>query len=182
MSFFSSSHKAEKKDALIGEAESYIAAIKNQKQLPQISSDALFLASGEHAFLEEQVILKETRAVRKSSGGFGGLRIMKGVTIGGWSGTSESHQEWRQLDSGQLVLTNKKIIFRGGKENRTIPIDKIVAFETYSDRVEIVIDGRTKNIAFSVKNPLIWKIAISIIKNAKDPLDLGNTNLNVEVR
>lgn len=173
--------RIERKVAIIKEVESYISEIKEQKRLPQVSS-SLFLASGEYAFLQEKTNLKETRAIRTSSGGFGGFRVAKGITVGGWSGSSESHREWRLLDSGELVLTNKKIVFRGGKENRTIPIDKVIGLEVYANGMEVAVEGRTKSIAFSVKNPYIWNIAISILRSGRNPLDLKGDELNIQLQ
>jgi hypothetical protein len=178
----SARRRAEKRAALIQEAESYIATVKEQKGLPQIPTNSLFLSQGEYAFLEEKSDLKETRAVRKSRGGFGGVRVAKGITIGGYSGTSESHQEWRLLDSGELILTNEKLIFRGNKTNRTIPIDKIMGIDAFPGGIEIDIDGKTKSAAFTVKNPFIWNAAISILRSGKNPLNLEGVELNVEFR
>lgn len=173
--------EAEKKVAAIKEAELYITGIKERKQLPRVSAPSIFLTQGEYVFLKENVSLKETRAVRKSTGGFGGLRVAKGITIGGWSGSSESHQEWRLLDSGDIILTNKKIVFRGEKENRTIPIDKIMALDVFANGKEIAVEDKIKGIAFPVKNPYIWKIAISILRNAKNPLDLSGVDFDIKL-
>lgn len=174
--------EAERKLSMKKNADVYVAEIKEQGKLPQISVPSLLLTSGEYVFLKEETNLKETRAVRQSSGGFGGVRIAKGITIGGYSGSSESHQEWRLLDSGNLILTSKKLTFLGEKENRTIPINKIMAVEASISGIEISIEGRTKGVAFSVKNPYIWNIAISILRSDKNPLDLKSDELNIELK
>ena len=144
---------------------------------------SIFLSNGECMFLKEKESrLKETRAVRKNSGSGLGFRVMKGVYLGGYSGKSESHQEWRILDSGELVLTNKKIIFRGNNENRTIPIDKIVAVKVYTDGIELTTESKSKSSIFAVKNPYIWNIALTILRSGKDPLSLGEIDIDVQVK
>jgi len=151
------------RERIITEANLYADKIKTDKKIPIVST-SIFLESGESAYLEEHVGMLETRAVRKSSGGFGGVRIAKGITVGGYSGTSESHQEWRAIDSGKLVLTNKRIIFDGQKGNKVIQIPKIISVMTRNKDIQLSIDGKAKDVCFSVENGYIWSLVINIIK------------------
>lgn len=164
---------------LVHEADKYIDSVKESKSLPTINPfGAIFLEKGEHLFLNEDVDMKETRSVRRSSGLFGGVRIMKGVTVGQYSGRSSSSLEWATLDNGSLYLTSKKLLFMGKKENRSIPLKKIVAVETFLDAVEITVDGRSKAIQFPVKNGYIWSSAITITKSVDDPMKIGDLKLD----
>ena len=95
--------------------------IKLEKKLEPIST-TLFLDKDENAFFKESTVLMEARAVRQSVGAGLGLRVMKGVYVGGYKGQSESSQELRAIESGDLIITNKKLVFRGTKENRVIPL------------------------------------------------------------
>lgn len=172
----------EENTALI-ELQSYIEKIKAEKLLPQINDPSLFLPMDEYIFLkEEKCYLKEPRAIRKNSGSGLGFRVAKGIYLGGYSGTSESNQEWRLLDFGNLILTNKKIVFRGEKENRTISIEKIISLKTYTDGIEIAIESKSKSTIFSVKNPYIWNLVFTLIKNGSDPLNLGEVDIDVQVK
>ena len=170
-----------KRQRLIIEAESYIQKIKSEKSLLMITSH-LLLQSNETAFLEERSQLLETRAVRESKGGFGGIRIMKGVTVGRYAGKSESHQEWRVIDSGSLTLTNKKITFDGSKGNRNLSLADIVGCEATLSSIRISLDGKSKDVEFPVKNPYIWASLIQIIRSVKNPLNLEGESLNIELR
>lgn len=164
---------------LVHEADKYIDSVKELKSLPTINPlGAIFLEKDEHLFLNEDVDMKETRSVRRSSGSFGGVRIMKGVTVGQYSGRSSSSLEWATLDNGSLYLTSKKLLFMGRKENRSIPLKKIVAVETFLDAVEITVDGRSKAIQFPVKNGYIWSSAITITKSVDDPTKIGDLKLD----
>jgi len=77
--------------------------------------------------------LMETRAVRTSRGAYGGssFRIAKGVSfrLGGYRGTSESHDEFREIDTGTLVLTSQRLIFIGMKRTLATPLEKIIDIE-----------------------------------------------------
>ncbi len=149
MFFFA--NKKQKQQQLITEAENYISEVKNKKALPTIKS-SIFLEKDENAFLEELTELIETRAVRKYSGGMRdvGFRVAKGVYVGagGRSGTSESHQEWRTIDRGNLVITNKRLVFKGGKENRVVPLKKIISVDVTLKSIEVAVEARSKTIFF----------------------------------
>lgn len=175
--------KLQNKLFLINEANEYIDLIKKTKSLSLIKPEgSIFLDKDENLFLKEDSILKETRSVRHSSGGFGGVTVMKGVRIGGYSGTSSSSLEWSALDRGTLFLTSQKLLFTGNKENRTIKLENVVAIKTYLDAIEIKINGRSKAIQFPVKNPYIWSTAINILKSVNDPMNIGNLKLDIELK
>lgn len=181
MSFLSnllSGGKEAKKKSQLSEANDFAERLKTEKTF-HTTKTHLLLQAGENAFLQEETALSETRAVRKSVGGFGGFRIAKGLTIGGYSGSSESHQEWRAIDSGQLVLTNKRLVFDGGKANKTIPLDKILSYNIFLDSISISVDGKSKDVNFEVKNPYIWACSIHVLKTVDNPLDLKNVNLDL---
>jgi len=173
----------QKRQQMVAEAESYIEKVKERKALPPITP-SIFLEKNEQAFLEEQTSLKETRAVRKHSGGMSGVgfRVVKGVYIGGGrrSGTSESHQEWRTIDSGNLVITNQRLVFRGSKENRSIPLKKIISVDTMRDAIEVAAETRNKVMIFPVKNSYIWGAVINIVRRVDDPSNLGDVNLDIK--
>ena len=50
-------------------------------------------------------------------------------------------EQLQKIDSGQVFLTNKQIIFAGNKKNSNIQLNKILSINPYSDGVEIEIDG-----------------------------------------
>ena len=167
-------------ESLRKEAKEYVDMIRNNKSLIAITSP-IFLNPNEHLFLYEASEFSETRAIRHSTGGFGSVRVAKRFSLGGWSGSSESSQEWRTLDTGKLFITDKKMLFMGAKENRTIPIEKIVAVDVFRDGFKISIDSRAKGAMFKVSNPYVWGVVINILKQVKDPLNLEGVNLDVSL-
>lgn len=177
---FKSSKKnnLEIKASNIKEAESYIESVKERKSLPTISSST-FLNPGEQVFLEEESKLMETRSVRQTQGVGGGVRLFRGVSIGQWASKSESHKEWRTIDTGKITLTNKRIIFDGPKENRVIQLSKIIGVDTLLDSIEVSQEARQNSSIFILKNPYIWTVVLRILKSVPDPLKLGDIDLNI---
>lgn len=155
--------KSRNKKKIIAEAKAFAAKIKSEKSIPVISTK-MFLEKGEVAYLEEGANMLETRAVRESSGGFGGVRIAKGITVGRYSGTAESHQEWRKIDSGRLLVTNKRLIFDGQNGNKIIPISKILNVATGTKNIQISIEDKTKDVGFDVKNGYIWSVVLGVLR------------------
>lgn len=160
------------------EVAEYVDSVRASKRLPTVKTD-VFLKEGELAFLSEPSRLMETRAVRYGGGRGMRVRVMKGVSIGGFSGKSESHQEWRTLDSGSITLTNKRLIFNGSKENRVIALDAILSMDSMRDVVSISLENRAKEVSFAVQNSLIWSAVLQILKSGKDPMNLEGIDLTI---
>lgn len=185
MSFFdlfsTQNKKQVKKQELINEANSYIEKVKNNKGLIPITTSIL-LKKDEDAFLATESTLRETKAIRYSQRGGVGLRVAKGVYVGRSSGKSESQQEWRVIDSGDITVTNQKLVFNGEKENRIIPIDKIVSISPWSDAIEITSETKNKSMLFSVDNPFIWAAVVNILVKVDDPKNLDGVNLDIQIK
>ncbi len=165
------------------EAQSYINEVQKNKGLPTITP-SIFLDKGEIAFLEEHTTLLETRAVTKYSsiGGGVGLRVAKGLYIGqgSRSGTSESTQEWKAIDTGKVIITNQNIIFDGEKENRILKIKDIMSISVSLDAIEISAKSKSKSMIFSVGNGYIWGAVINIIRQTDNPLNLEGIDLDIK--
>lgn len=164
--------------AFINAAHAFIEELKKNKGFTPISS-SLILNKNEHVLLMEETTLYEPQSVKYSRGGGAGFRIAKGITIGRYAGTSETRKEWRALDEGSVSLTNKRLIFDGTKENRTIKLDKVISVSPSSTSIELSIDGRAKGVIFPVNNSYIWTSAIHILKRAENPLNLGDMPIDI---
>ena len=164
---------------ILKEAQEYFDTVTENKAVPTITTD-LFLKDKEEAILEEEnCSISETRAVRSHSGKGGSVRIAKGVSIGGYSGTSRSNQEWKVLDFGTLTLTNKRIIYTGNKETRDILLSKVVSAKIEkglwgsSRYLEINTSNRKKSIRFSIQgNEYIWSLLLQLLKQGADLLHI----------
>jgi len=99
-------------------------------------------------FAIPNVIFSEPRAVRETTGIYGGpsVRITKGLSwrMGGFKAKSESHEELKNIDQGTLTITNKKLVFTGSIKNTSTEFKKILSVEPYSDGFCIHRDGKQK--------------------------------------
>jgi hypothetical protein len=164
---------------LFKQARDWAATVQQSHALPIVAAD-IILKPGEAAFYSTPSALYETRAVRHYQSGHTGFRVAKGVWVGGTSGRSVSTQEWTRLDAGSLIITNKRLVFNGQKEERTVPLSKIVAVHNSLADVQVAVEGRQKAMAFGVANPLIASLIIRLCCQVSDPLNLSGHNLNFQ--
>lgn len=151
----------EKTDAV----QEYFRRVNKEKKLPAIATTSILLKEKEEVYLEDSVSLFETRKVTKSDRGGGAVRVMRGVYIGGSRGTSRSYDEMREVDSGQLILTNKRFIFNGNHSSKDVALNKILSINEYSDGIEVAFEGRTKSQTFvGIQNPYLWKALIQYVR------------------
>jgi hypothetical protein len=120
----------ERLDQIHRDAEAWAARMDSQGLTP--ISTRLVLKDGEYALLEEDSVLFESRAYRVYGGG--GTRIGR-VYVGG--GVSESQQRLKQIDSGTLTLTTKRLVFDGTHENRTLPMSQLLSVRPSPDAIEV---------------------------------------------
>jgi hypothetical protein len=126
-----------------------------------IPDTPLVLGTGETPVLHEPSNLIEARATRVYAGG--GTRV-QGIYVGG--GESTSLQSLKELDSGTLTLTNKRLVFTGSMESRVVNIKDIVSVEARADAIEVSIANKAKRQVYVVRNPIIWGALIrTFIKN-----------------
>jgi len=115
-------------------------------------------------FSISDVIFSEPRAIRETSGLYGGpsIRVAKGMTwrLGKFKSKSESHEELRNIDTGTLTITNKRLIFTGAVKNVNIELKKILSIEPYEDGISLNKEGKERPGYFT--NIDKQKIAVAI--------------------
>lgn len=158
--------KAKSKERVIAQNKCEYSAwrkrlLANGRLLPLRTNDNLI--RGEECYFAEPALLIEPRSVRKSLHGGVAFRATKGVLIGGGTGTSESHDEWRTLSTGMLYITRKNIIFDGDMDNRTIKLSTLISAK--ADPCQIAISSKTykKTSIFANLNGLIAGDIIKIL-------------------
>jgi hypothetical protein len=170
--------RRERRARIFAEARAFMADVEKSRTLPTVGANVL-LKSGEAAFYSALSALYETRAVGHYQAGHSGFRVARGVYIGTTSGRSTSTQEWSRIDTGRLTVTNKRLIFDGGSQERTAQLSKIVSVESSPTGIEVSVEGRQKRMVFEAANPLILASIIHICCQADDPRDLSQTALNI---
>ncbi len=110
-------------------------------ELPVITSD-INIQKSEKLHFSTSVKWLEQRTVTKRIN-YGGptarIKIAKGIyyRTGSLGVQRVSEDIWQTIDSGQIYLTNKRLIFMGGKGNKTIVLNKILDIKPFSNGVDI---------------------------------------------
>jgi hypothetical protein len=80
------------------------------------------------------------------------IKIAKGLywRAGSYSVNAQRQDVMQLIDSGTLYLTNKRLIFMGGRGNKVISLSKVLDFEAYTDGIKIQKEsGKDPMIQFS---------------------------------
>ena len=144
----------ERRELFIWEARQFMADVKERRALRAVESHVI-LKEGESAFYEESSSLYETRAVRHYQSGYSGFRVAKGLYVGGSSGKSVSTQEWTQIATGKLTVTNKRMIFEGEGASRSVLLSKVLSVEPILGYTVVAVENRQKNMVFEAENSFI---------------------------
>ena len=141
----------------------------------------LVLKQNEYPLACAPATLSEERAVRIYKG-----TTLRGKYVSSTSGVSRSYGELQTIDSGQLVLTNKRLVFVGALRTSTTDLSKLVNVELFSDAIRVHRQGKQKAEIYNTENPTAYKIMVEVlaktsIKGAtEDALLLENVvNLNL---
>lgn len=158
----------------------FISNLKANNGLTECST-TLFLDNDEYCFYHQPSNLYETKSVRHHQSSRAGFRVVKGVWIGKSQGASFSVDEWALISSGNLVITNKRLIFDGTSQNRTIKMNNIIGANPSIGKIEIVVEGRQRSMVYDVENAMIVKNIIRICKSSPYPSDFGaNSKITVD--
>tara|TARA_B110000467_G_C18213653_1_gene418947 strand:+ start:165 stop:824 length:660 start_codon:yes stop_codon:yes gene_type:complete len=127
---------------------------------------SLLLKKGERLiFSIPSIEYCEERKV-KVKGGYQGfsVRIMKGVSyrFGSFEATAEKRVV--QIDNGNLILTNKRLVFSGDTKSNDYPLSKIVTIDALEDGVVINKSGKQKMEYYIGTN----NVSIKIVSDEKD--------------
>jgi hypothetical protein len=152
-----------KSTRLEAEAEAFLASARVNKRLEPIAVLAM-LKKGEEAYYQEDAALYEPRAVRHHDADRTTVHI-KGVTLRTSSKQSRSTQELKKLDQGRLIVTNKRFIFVGETEHRSLDLAKIDGATVLTDGLRLSMSNRSKPVSFSVANPWLLAVLLGVAKN-----------------
>lgn len=128
-----------------------------------IEDASLFLEDEEEHLCHksDNVVLFEPKPVRLGGGAGASVHVAKGVTLHSGGGAAVSVDTWQRKSVGILYVTNKRIIYDGDMENRSIPFDHILSLRTSFKKLDVSLTkGRKKTIRFfGCNGPLIeWLV------------------------
>lgn len=124
------------------------------------------LEAGERCHFKTVATLAEPRAVRDTSHLGGAMRVARGVAVLAGSSHSESHDEWRELSSGVLYVTNRRIIFDGEMHNRSIKLSTVMSLQAEPLSLAVSLSNRQKTVLFTGINGKIAQGVINIVRNS----------------
>lgn len=127
---------------------------------------SLCLGEHERCYYQSSATLLEPRSVRNTIHLGGGVRIAKGVVVGAGNSYSESHDEWRELSSGALCITNKRIIFDGEMYNRTVKLSTLTAVSAEQLKLAVSSSTRQRTMLFTGLNGKLACGIINILRNS----------------
>lgn len=142
--------------------------------LPAISVSNLRTQKGEIVHWVESAILSEEKVLRRRyEGGSQGVsfRIAKGITyrVGGHRGYSVSETGLVPVGFGELVITNKRIIFRGDGKVFAVKLEKIFDMQIFTNGMRFAENNRSKQrmIAFKEEgnHDIIGAILSQVVNN-----------------
>lgn len=119
-------------------------------------------------FYATSVTLCEPRAVRSGSYGGGSVRVMKGVSIHSGRFASESHDEWRPITTGNLYVTDRRIVFDGQMKNRIIKLDEVMSVSTGYREVCVNSSKLQKPIGFKDVNGQIFAAVVNALSGGDE--------------
>lgn len=115
--------------------------IKEGENLPQFESPVI-LQKKESCHFRGFANLNEQRRVTTKIN-YGGptmrVKLAKGIyyRAGSVSAQTQSTDVWKTIDSGELIITNKRIIFSGRRGNKVIRFNEILDFKAFSNGLDI---------------------------------------------
>lgn len=122
---------------------------------PSVSVPNVILQKSETAYWSEPASILEERVVnRRYEGGSQGFsfRIAKGVSyrVGSHRGHLVSDTAVIPVSSGELIITNKRVIFRGDAKSFNLRLDKLLELNFYGDGVRLTDDkGKPRVVKFA---------------------------------
>ncbi|MEN9632929.1 MAG: hypothetical protein RL077_1333 [Verrucomicrobiota bacterium] len=168
-----------KNESNAAEAEYFFQKVQSRRGLEPVATN-LLLKAGETAYHAESSDLFEPRAVRVGTNNRVGFRVARGVWVGTGTSQSESTDVWKKIDSGLLVITNRRIIFDGQMGTRSLEMSKIVSISPQSDAIEVSVENRQKSSGFSCTNPFkVWAIGNTCAR-MPDPGKFGTDTIELD--
>lgn len=117
-----------------------------EKEIPIVEAD-IALKKGEnlHGILRDTKWMEYRKVRTGRVAGFGvttRIKIAKGVYLRGGQGqyVSESVDQMKVIDTGDLYFTNKGLLFRGDFGNKSLPYSKIINMIPFTEGLKIERD------------------------------------------
>lgn len=120
--------------------QSFMSAVRDGSARfmpPDVESPVALKKGEELVVVCSDVVLREPRTV--TSGIYGGprVRVAKGLSFNLGGFRAAPHEELKDIDSGSLVITTRRLLFMGVKRTSTANLAQVVGVEPYKDAVAV---------------------------------------------
>jgi hypothetical protein len=148
-----------KLNQLTAATRGYIESLEQSRAFTPIKVPGLHLEQGEFAVRHEDATLGEFASARVGDGL--GTRVPVGgfpIYLGGWK--SVPNEELREVDTGELVLTNRRLLFIGA-HTLIIPFNKLLKCRQI-DAGLVISQSRSKHPhVFVLEYPALWYFLVN---------------------
>lgn len=146
----------------------FVSQVNAQRCFPEVSAGDVSIRKGEFAIMKEPATLFEQKTHRVSSAV--GTRVKIGkmpVYLG--SGHSTSYETSEPIATGELVMTNSRVIFISDNRSATMTLKDVVGVNANLSQITIHSSKRKSPYIFAVTNPVLWALLAKI--GASHPLE-----------
>jgi hypothetical protein len=141
------------------EAKSFLREMKARRKPPIVPTNVV-LMEGEVGVLQEPSMLYEPYRFDDRGG-------------------SGSDQRLRRIDSGRIILTNRRLIFDGQWKDRMVNLSEIKSARPLEEAVEVRFSKNQKSQIYLVRNPIIWAKTIPMLASGKISIRQGTAQRSV---
>ena len=134
----------ERQHANAGAAYRYFHNIQSSQKLTSIESGIL-LMTGELALLEGAAEHCEKKSSLLRSTG----RLFTFAA-------SSAQPKLKTIQTGVLVLTQKRLVFVSWLETRSLQLEEIDSAKSWVDSIELIVKPSQNSVFYGVENPIVW--------------------------
>lgn len=119
--------------------------------IPHIKApDDILLKKDEYVVKrDENVRFCQEKTKTTYYGGSIRIKVTKSISLGGGKGIPIQKEFIATLDTGQLTLTSKRLIFSGERKSSTAYLSEIAVIKQYSDAIALTKENAEKKIIFA---------------------------------
>ncbi len=151
---------AEEQKALNEKGLATLTAYTSMNRLPIYQGEApVMLRADEYPIVCSEAELAEERSIGNYSGM--SFRVASGMYYR--TGQSIGSARVTIIDSGQLVLTSKRLVFVGSKRTSSADLKRLVNVQLFSDAITVNKEGKAKAETYFTEAPIVYKVILELL-------------------
>lgn len=146
--------------------DALFALALSRGELPRIDDPPAQLKRGESCLAAMPVAVLQQKTRTTTHRGFVGTRVKLGglpIYLGGSTPVRTSREVMEAVGSGTLAVTDQRVLLVGTKLNYSIPLDRILTLELFSNVVQINNEGARSGRFYEVDRPVRLHLLLSAL-------------------